>query len=558
MQTMRQAHWLNENPQHGTVFFEAREGSRVSRRDFVRMIGAAGILTAAESIAPRLTRGSTTFAPHSISSSSSDPVAIIGAGVAGLTTAYCLLKAGVPCEIFEASERTGGRMLTKYDFNKDGMFCELGGELVDTNHTDLIALAAEFGVEIQELKGEDKGADLYFFGGKHYSDQQLIPLFQPFAKKLAADYKGIYDADQTFTGKAHTFDRMSLAAYLNETGRGVEKWVVDMLGVAYTIEYGRELHEQSALNLIAYLNADTSEGFKLFGDSDESKRIKGGSSSLPNALLKALAGKVRIHKAHRLAKIGETGPRISLSFETDGGTKSVKFSRVVCTLPFTMLRLVQGVKALPLSREKQRAIAQFGYGNNAKVMHGFTERWWRNPALKLPAPSNGSIFTDLPLQCTWETSRRQAGKSGILTNFLGGDAATRQLTAESLSKFRHELNRVFPGVIEKFDGRRAVMNWPKYQFTRGSYSCPLVGQYTTMLKANSEPELDGRLIFAGEHTSAEFSGFMNGAVQSGNRAAREILNPKNQTAESRVRLHAIRLTDISFTEFGKLQRAQHR
>jgi monoamine oxidase len=70
------------------------------------------------------------------------------------------------------------------------------------------------------------------------------------------------------------------------------------------------------------------------------------------------------------------------------------------------------------------------------------------------------------------------------------------------------------------------MNWPEYKFTRGSYTCPLVGQYTTLLKVAGKPELDGRLIFAGEHTSGEFSGFMNGAVQSGNRAAKEILEPE--------------------------------
>ena len=56
---------------------------------------------------------------------------------------------------------------------------------------------------------------------------------------------------------------MSLAAYLTETGKGVEKWVIDMLRVAYTIEYGRDADEQSSLNLIAFLKADTSDGFKL-------------------------------------------------------------------------------------------------------------------------------------------------------------------------------------------------------------------------------------------------------------------------------------------------------
>ena len=73
-----------------------------------------------------------------------------------------------------------------------------------------------------------------------------------------------------------------------------------------------------------------------------------------------------------------------------------------------------------------------------------------------------------------------------------------------------------------------MMNWPEYKFTRGSYTCPLVGQYTTLLAAAAPPELDGRLVFAGEHTSGEFSGFMNGAVQSGNRAAKEIIEPKKE------------------------------
>jgi len=297
------------------------------------------------------------------------------------------------------------------------------------------------------------------------------------------------------------------------------------LRVAYTIEYGRDAGEQSSLNLIALLQADTSEGFKVFGESDESKRIQGGSSSLPNALVKALESKVKINKGHRLVKMAQSGPNITLSFATEGNSKSAKFARVICTLPFTMLRQVEGVKALALGRKKHEAIAHLGYGNNAKVMYGFTERWWRNPAVKLPAASNGSIFTDLPLQCTWESSRGQAGERGILTNFLGG-AGAKPFTTERFDKFRDELNRVFPGISEKFDGQRALMNWPEYKFTRGSYTCPLVGQYTTLLEVTGEPELDGRLIFAGEHTSGEFSGFMNGAVQSGNRAAQEILEPR--------------------------------
>ncbi|MDQ3624403.1 MAG: FAD-dependent oxidoreductase [Verrucomicrobiota bacterium] len=524
MQTVHQAHWLNVHPDKQQLFYEAREARLVSRRDFVRLLSAAGLATAASGFVPRPLRAKEP--PDSAGKPSGAPIAIVGAGISGLTAAYRLQKAGVACEIFEASERTGGRILTKYDFNKDGMFCELGGELVDSDHEDLMKLAEELGVEIQALKEGDKGVDLYFFGGKHFTDEQLIPVFQPFAKKLAADQGEIYDEkEELIAEKAAKFDKMSIAEYLAEAGRGVDKWLVDMLRIAYVIEYGRDADEQSALNLITYLEPDTTEGFQLFGSSDESKRIKGGSSVLPNALVKALEGKVKINHGFRLVKIVGGAAGLGLTFSTDAGSKTLKFGRVVCTLPFTMLRTVEGVQELPISKEKKQSIAKLGYGYNAKVMLGFTERWWRNPAAGLPALSNGSIITDLPLQCTWETSRAQNGDSGILTNYLGGSAG-KQFTTARFDKIKEELNRVFPGIQDKFDGKRVMMNWPEYKLTKGSYTCPLVGQYTTLLESAGEAELDGRLLFAGEHTSTDYSGFMNGGIESGNRVAQEILEPQ--------------------------------
>ena len=522
MQTVHQAHWVNINPDKQQLFHEMREARHLSRRDFVRLLAAAGFGTAAGGLIeyPLQARE----ARRTLGRPLDGHVAILGAGIAGLTAAYRLQKAGVPCEIFEASARTGGRMFSKRNFNAEGMFCELGGELVDSNHEDLIKLAGELGVEIQELKGGDKGVDMYFFADKHYTDEQLIPAFQPFASKLATDKGAIYEGGNFLPEKAARFDRISLAEYLAEAGKGVDKWVVDMLKVAYVIEYGRDADEQSALNLINYLDPETKNGFKVFGDSDESKRIKGGSSTLPEAVAEAIAGKVEIHHGFRLVKIGSGAGMVALTFSTDGGAKNLKYERVVCALPFTMLRLVDGVDELPISIAKKRSIAHLGYGDNVKLMLGFTERWWRNPAAALPGLSNGSIFTDVPLQCTWETSRGQDGSSGILTNYMGGSNG-KHFTPARIDNVKEELNRIFPGIKDRFDGKRAVMNWPAYQYTRGSYTCPLVGQYTTLLEAAGTAELDGRLIFAGEHTSADFSGFMNGAIQSGNRAAHEIMEP---------------------------------
>ena len=223
-------------------------------------------------------------------------------------------------------------------------------------------------------------------------------------------------------------------------------------------------------------------------------------------------------------KIAQNGSNLSLNFETEGGTRSVKFARVICAIPFTMLRQVEGIKALPLGRRKQEAIAQLGYGHNAKVMSGFTERWWRNPGGQAAGPEQRQ-HPDRSAFAMHLGDQPGSGGSERYSHQFSRRRRVEARTSERSEKFREELGRIFPGIVEKFDGKRAVMNWPEYKFARGSYTCPLVGQFSTLLEVAGEPELDGRLVFAGEHTAGEFSGFMSGAVHSGNRAAKEVLEP---------------------------------
>ena len=81
-----------------------------------------------------------------------------------------------------------------------------------------------------------------------------------------------------------------------------------------------------------------------------------------------------------------------------------------------------------------------------------------------------------------------------------------------------------PKMAEAIDPNAVVSwFWEVYPFTLGSYASAKVGQYTTLLEVASEPALDGRLQFAGEHTSSDFLGYMNGGVHSGNRAAAALI-----------------------------------
>jgi monoamine oxidase len=180
---------------------------------------------------------------------------------------------------------------------------------------------------------------------------------------------------------------------------------------------------------------------------------------------------------------------------------------------------VTGLEMLKLTEEKLKTIRELGYGTNAKVIVGTTSRVWRSPDSGLPAPSNGSFYSDLRFQNLWESSRNQPGEAGIIINCLGvipgiNDAKT------ALDAFRSDLPKMSPKIAESLDPNAVVSwFWASYPYTLGSYASCKVGQYTTMLDVAAEPALGGRLQFAGEHTSGDFLGFMNGGVQSGNRAA---------------------------------------
>ena len=86
-----------------------------------------------------------------------------------------------------------------------------------------------------------------------------------------------------------------------------------------------------------------------------------------------------------------------MSFDAPGGARSESFDAVILALPFTRLRQVKGLERLRLSEEKLKCIRELGYGSNAKMMNGTTSRVWRSPESGLPAPSNGSFYTDLRL-----------------------------------------------------------------------------------------------------------------------------------------------------------------
>jgi monoamine oxidase len=494
------------------VVREQERTGGISRRSF--LAGAAGTVALA-ACGGRYTTASP-FADL-------PPVVIVGGGTAGLVCAHRLVQGGARVAVFEASSRPGGRMFS--DRRTFGpLCCELGGEFIDSGHVRIRALAQELGLTLDDLQNTTAGlAESFHFDGATRSSSEVIAALEPIAsaviESLATIEKDVESDRMPYEWgeSAKRLDATSIDAWLkrlDEAGRADSSPRAGLgaaiLRVAYTTELGLEPGELSVIPMLQMFRME-SQKLQMYGESDERFHIRGGNDQVPGRLAQRLAGAVRYRA--RLNAIRRTdGGKIALVFE--GLPAPVVAERVVLALPFSVLRQVEIDPSLNWSARKLKSIHELGYGTNAKLMLGFRSRFWRSRG------ASGEVFTDLRLQSTWDTTRAQPSQRGILTVFKGGNLG-RDLKNAPTQQAMDDLELVFPGAAASADQASASFHWPTSPLSLGSYSTWKVGQLTSFGGTEAEPE--GAVHFAGEHTSLSAQGYMEGAVESGERAAREIL-----------------------------------
>jgi monoamine oxidase len=525
MRTFALARWCERNDISPREGLERRAEARdraIRRRTLLGAVPALG----AGLLVPRRGRA----APPQIDVD----VAIVGAGMAGLACADTLADAGVLATLYEARDRLGGRQWSMGGafagpVTFPGQVVERGGELIDNLHLTMLGYAKRFKLAREDMgKQWVDGEVAYHFNGQAVTEAEVLEEFHELVGAMHVDLAEL-SAEVTafdFTEFDQELDYTSLHEYLVTRGAGPHAFAA--LDAAYTIEYGCEIDQQSALNMLFFIHADRRSRFTPFGVfSDERWHVIGGNQQIAESLASELPGPIVLQsRLLRVARLADG--RVELTFNQGGTTVVAVHDAVVLALPAPELRDVELHASLELPPWKQAVIDELEYGANAKLNVGFNTRIWGAHG------SDGVSYSDLPNhQCTWEVNPINAtANRAVLLDYSGGDRAAAmnpQQTQKIARDWLDDLDKVYPGAkaaavkVSNNQHLAHLQHWPSDPNAKGAYTCNHPGYFTTLL--GYEPLPIDNVYFAGEHTDSfyEWQGFMEGAANSGIRAAEEIL-----------------------------------
>ena len=436
-------------------------------------------------------------------------VDVVGAGLSGLACALALVQAGADVRVWEARTRLGGRTLTDTTLIP-GRWVECGGEFIDAEHATMRRLCAESGVTLQDLEEVDvPGVARDLVAGRVRDDGWADGPEARLAARAARDLRALGE---------DRLNAMSAAQWLRGAiPGGTSSPFARYEWALVTGEYGVDPSALTALWLVSDLAEDA--GSDEMADGSERYRINGGTGRLVAALAERI-GPERIVRGARLTALVREGAGPALVFDGPDGRHTERPARAVITLPPSVLRGVDLSRSgIPMAT--RTAIRTYGMGTNAKVIIPFDGPAWQGRGW------SGDGVSDSALGQSWNATMGEGGGAAAFTSLVGGragrtiagpdhGAAPDAVVQERLAL----MDRIAPGTREAARDGAVVHAWAKDPYARGSYSAARPGQADIAAIA-ARPQ--GPFHFAGEHTSDAWSGYMEGAVQSGQRAAREVL-----------------------------------
>jgi monoamine oxidase len=444
-------------------------------------------------------------------------IVIIGAGLAGMAAAYQLIESGHDITILEARTRAGGRVHTLREPFADGLHAEAGAMFIPDSHDLTMHYIKLFRIPLNIIPHQSRAINFYLRGKRFGSDDtrtinSLLNL-SPEEKRLGLDgmtakylipvlsEMGDARSQSWPPERLKKYDQMTYAQFLRERGASTEAMRLLRLNDADLT--GDGVDAVSALMVLreTALNYNTVELYT----------VKGGTDLLPKAMAARLASKIRYGSA--VVQIEQDARSVKVTYLQAGASETISADYLICAIPFTILR---EVKVTPdFSAEKRRALQELPYTSATRVYVQSRREYWASAGLGV------SAYTDLPVMAIVNSTLNQTGTRGILESYMAGENArrvARMNEGERLDFTSIEMEKVYPGIRKNFEGGASVA-WDEDRWARGAYAWFKPGQMRELLPHIARAE--GRIHFAGEHTSS-WPGWMQGAFQSGHRAAREI------------------------------------
>jgi len=439
-------------------------------------------------------------------------IVIVGAGLAGLTAAYELTQAGHDVTILEAQGHPGGRVRTLRDPLADGLYAELGAARIPDNHEWTLKYVKLFGLPLVPFYPATGRSTTFLRNIRAEAEPGATPDLRQFRLNLTPDELAL--------GVNGLIDKaLGPALHLAED-RSV--WPPPALARAdhmtvreFLLDRGLSADAFEALGFQPFVRTSALEAITLISSGHSGKqlnKIAGGNDQLPKAFAARLADKIIYGAPVQRIEQEKTG--VSAIYSQHGASGRITADKLICTVPFPVLRRIE--IAPRLSPQKVRVIHEMPYGSLSRVTFQVKERYWLREGL------NGFASTDIPGEI-WSSAHDRPGSRGLLQLYLQGPSSERASKMSEDERIRYaieQVERVFPGLRKHLEQANSQC-WDNDEWSGGATRLLNVGQVTAFHNEARRPE--GHIHFAGEHTSTWF-GWMNGAIESGSRAAREVNN----------------------------------
>jgi monoamine oxidase len=499
----------------------AAEDARYTRRQLLA-VGAGAAATTA------LARSPTRALARALRRRSQPRIAIVGAGLAGLRCAHMLWTRHparpIAATVYEANpERAGGRCWTLREHFSGGLITEHGGSFLNRDQRAVRGLVRRLGLQEEVVGGGDlpAGEEAYWIGGTLYTYREANADWGSFgyrAFKAAARELG------TPAGELR-LDALSVPEWLASTDIGTSSRFGRLMLANAVAENGGDPADMSALDLIELTAGNPRSSLSPIPGDDETFHVVGGNDQIVEGMISQLAPGA-VQNGYQLVALGANADRtITLTFDVAGSARQSTADLVVLALPFSTLRDVD-LSRSGLSSAKQRVVRTLGMGSNAKVHIELSRKTWPGLGYSGAAYGEWDGFC-----CAWDDSV-PLGPDASPALFLGFPGAHRGASgltgaahstapAGDVAWFLAAIEPLYPGTTAAYTGRAYEDHWALDPWVKGAYSYYAVGQASSYNAIAAATE--GAYLFAGEHTSLANQGFLDGAVETGERAAMHIL-----------------------------------